>query len=87
VADADEFGEVAGSMFDFICSCISPLLKSIALAVVFRAVCVHLFAIHIRDSEFSLFFQKKKQNSFTGYENGRSSICCSIFLATFLQLR
>ena len=54
MADDDEFGEVAGSMFDFICSCISPLLKSIVLAVVFRAVCVHLFAIHIRDSEFSL---------------------------------
>jgi len=60
VADADEFGEVAGSMFDFICSCISPLLKSIALAVVFRAVCVHLFAIHIRDSEFSLYKKRNK---------------------------
>ena len=34
-----------------------------------------------------LSLKKKKQNSFTGYENGRSSICCSIFLATFLQLR
>ena len=85
MADDDEFGEVAGSMFYFDLLLHFPhFWKHRSIAVVFRAVCICL--PYISEIQSSRLFPQKKNLS-PAMRMADFQYTSSLFLAIFLQLR